>query len=363
MTLQPALGNGKFADTPWLMRLRTVVLFFGQAFIILFITFALAEVTLRIYNGIKPQPIFYSTSYNRFRGKPFSPDYDGFHLNSRGFKDVEYSTQKTAGTFRILGIGDSFAFGSVPYVNNYLTLVKDELNRDGKHVELLNMGIPGTGPADYLSLFLHEGLELNPDMMLLSFFIGNDFEEQTRSFLSYSYAASAIKFLIDFNTKLEGKVIHGDAKYDEKANTFTDAEYLGLERARSFIFVRNNKRFERGFDEAWSQVREMYQICQRLGIRFLVLLIPDELQVNDQLQQRVINASRFRPESFDFSLPNQMLIGKFRESSIDFIDLRDDFASISKSMRLYKPNDSHWNIAGNRTASEIIAKHMAATWQ
>src|SRR5262249_39041583 len=136
-----------------------------------------------------------------------------------------------------------------------------------------------------------------------------------------------------------------------------------MEHAKSFIFLRNNKRFEKAFNDTWSPVREMYQICQLLGIRFLVLLIPDELQVNDQLQQRVINASRLPPESFDFGLPNERLIAKFRESHIDYIDLREDFASISKSMRLYKPNDTHWNMAGNRTASELIAKHMAATWQ
>ena len=164
---QRALGNGKSVDTPRIMRLRKLVLFSGQAFIILCITFALAEVALRIYNSIKPLPIFYSTSYNRFRGKPFSSDYDSFHLNSRGFKDVEHNAQKAAGTFRILGIGDSFAFGVVPYTNNWLTLLKDKLNCNGKHVELINMGIPGTDPADYLSLFIHEGLELKPDMVLL----------------------------------------------------------------------------------------------------------------------------------------------------------------------------------------------------
>ncbi|MFZ2079690.1 MAG: SGNH/GDSL hydrolase family protein [Xanthobacteraceae bacterium] len=360
---QRALGNGKSVDTPRIMRLRKLVLFSGQAFIILCITFALAEVALRIYNSIKPLPIFYSTSYNRFRGKPFSSDYDSFHLNSRGFKDVEHNAQKAAGTFRILGIGDSFAFGVVPYTNNWLTLLKDKLNRNGKHVELINMGIPGTDPADYLSLFIHEGLELKPDMVLLSFFMGNDFDERSRSLLSYSYAATAIKFVIDVNTKFEGRIWHGNAKYDDNANSVTDAQYLKLESAVSSIFLKNNKRFERDFTDAWSHVREINQICARLGIRFLVVVIPDELQVNDQLQQRVIDARRLPPESFDFGLPNNMLIAKFRESNIDYIDLRDDFASISKSMRLYKPNDTHWNISGNRTASEIIAKHMMATWE
>ena len=276
---------------------------------------------------------------------------------------MEHSTQKAAGTFRILGIGDSFAFGVVPYTNNWLTLLKDELNRNGKHVELINMGIPGTAPADYLSLFIHEGLELKPDMVLLSFFMGNDFDERSRSFLSYSYAATAIKFVIDFNTKFEGRIWHGNGKYHDNANSVTDAEYLKLESAVSRIFLKSNKRFERDFIATWSHVLEINQICARLGIRFLVVVIPDELQVNKQLQQSVIDASRLPPESFDFGLPNEMLIAKFRESGIDFIDFRDDLASISRSMRLYKPNDTHWNIAGNRTASEIIAKHMAATWQ
>jgi len=41
--------------------------------------------------------------------------------------------------------------------------------------ELINMGIPGTNPDHYLALMVHEGLDLRPDLVLVSFFIGNDF--------------------------------------------------------------------------------------------------------------------------------------------------------------------------------------------
>ena len=100
-------------------------------------------------------------SYNRFRGKPFAPDWN-FHLNSRGFNDVEFSTHKAPGTIRILGIGDSFAFGVVPYEYNYLTLVEQYLKQSGHNIELINMGIPSTGPREYLSLLVNEGLYSNP---------------------------------------------------------------------------------------------------------------------------------------------------------------------------------------------------------
>ena len=120
-------------------RAQTALLVLRQAAIIAAIIFILTELALRAYNAIDPLPVFYDSSYNRFRGKPFSPDYD-FHLNSHGFKDVEFSTQKAEGTFRILGIGNSFAFGVVPYNYNYLTLLKKSLNQDGKKIEVINMG-------------------------------------------------------------------------------------------------------------------------------------------------------------------------------------------------------------------------------
>ena len=40
--------------------------------LIVLITVALGEVSLRIYNSVDPLPIFYDKSYNQFRGKPFA---------------------------------------------------------------------------------------------------------------------------------------------------------------------------------------------------------------------------------------------------------------------------------------------------
>jgi len=112
------------------------------------------ELALRIYHHYEPQYIFVDDSYNRFRGKPFADDWN-FRLNSFGFKDVEFSRSSDR-HYRILGIGDSFAFGVVPYEINYLTLLEGRLQRESGQVEVLNMGIPATGPDDYHSLLLRE---------------------------------------------------------------------------------------------------------------------------------------------------------------------------------------------------------------
>jgi hypothetical protein len=40
------------------------------------------------------------------------------------------------------------------------------------------------------------------------------------------------------------------------------------------------------------------------------------------------------------------------------LDLLDGFASASTRVSLYKPNDTHWNIAGNKLAAEIIENSL-----
>ena len=341
--------------------------------IIVLITVALGEVGLRIYNFIDPLPIFYSGNPDRFRGKAFAPFWN-FHLNSRGFNDVEFSTHKTPGTIRILGIGDSFAFGVVPYEYNYLTLVEQYLKERGHNVELINMGIPSIGPKEYLSLLVNEGFALEPDRVLLSFSIGAAFSEsRRRKLLDYSYVASLITYVLERRTKFEGP-ISAVGTYDDNAPTFTDDAYLALELKKSIIFVRNQvtrsqmlatgfRSFEERFAEVLSYISEIKRLCDSRNISLTIVLIPDEMQVSKPLQARVVVASGLAPASFDFTLPNKLLHASFEGLKIDYIDLTTEFSNHSINDRLYRPNDSHWNIAGNALAAGLILQYVSAQLQ
>jgi hypothetical protein len=177
--------------------LRRVPQSFGRVALqlgaIVVVSYALSEVVLRVYDYFNPLFIFYDQSYDRFRPRPFST-YWGFKLNSGGFNDLEFH-EKPPGAYRILGLGDSFAFGAVPYRYNYLTLLGQELKQQNPAMEVVNLGIPGIGPREYLALLVREGLALKPDAVLLSFFVGNDFEESTREkrpLYAYSHVASLI---------------------------------------------------------------------------------------------------------------------------------------------------------------------------
>ena len=269
-----------------------------QTVIISLITFGFTEVVFRIYHKINPSFMFYDpSSYNRWRGKPLSTDYD-FQLNSRGFKDVEFTKEKAESTYRIIGIGDSFAYGGIPYKHNFLTLLESKLNQDSQQsIELINMGIIAIGPKDYLSLFVNEGLELNPDMLLLSFYIGNDFSDnykskQDRKLLTVqsSYVLSFFDFMIKVNSKFEGNLYHHGIEYREDLPTVPDDFHLQEAKNRSYIFIKNLEKtdFLEHFNDAFSDLLKIKEICDRQNINLVVVLMPDEVQVIKPLREKVI---------------------------------------------------------------------------
>lgn len=356
---------------PFKVPLKTIVnhpvcKFFTQTIIIAGITFLLTEATFRIYNKINPTFVFPDRSYNRWRGKPHAQDF-GFKLNSHGFKDVEFTQEKPQGVYRILGIGDSFAFGIVPYQYNYLTLIEDKLNTQGKNVEVINMGIPGLGPAAYLALLINEGLILNPDQVLLSFYIGNDFIDNYLTSLDRNeetfYTVAFFKSLIALYSKFEGTVYNPhNLEYQDDQPTLTDESYIDhvTNASRMFDIRTKDGVFLGLFEDAMADIRRIKEICDYRNIDLKIVIIPTEVQVNQQLQSQVVEI--FKPEDpagLDFDYPNRLLGDRLSEYNIDYIDLLDNFREVSQTTRLYRPNDTHWNIAGNALAAELIKQHLS----
>lgn len=339
-----------------------------QTLIISLITLVLSEITLRIYHKINPSFIFVDKTYNRWRGKPNAPDYNNFHLNSQGFKDTEFDVKKDKNTFRIVAVGDSFSFGVVPYEYNYLTLLEEQLKVfNSPHIQVYNMGITGMAPIDYYSMVVNEVLKYQPDLILLSFFIGNDFLENKQVYQKFgkkwytsSYVASFLNFIINLGSKYDGKV-HNPAQmqYQDHIPPFSDQVYLDIEKERSYIFeTPPSKTFKKDFEDAFSYLIKIKQICQSRNIRFVVVLIPDEMQVNPSLQAKLLPYIQKGPQQMDFNLPNQLLSENFRKHRINYIDLSPYFAAGFQQQILYRPNDSHWNIAGNQLAANVLRERL-----
>jgi hypothetical protein len=238
----------------------------------------LGEISLRVYDHFQPSYFFYKESYNkRFRGKPFA-SHGKFKLNSLGFRGKEF-TPKPVNGYRIVALGDSFAFGVVPYDANYLTLIETSLQKNHPNVDLLNMAIVGTGPVDYWELLRDEGLSYEPNLVLLSFFVGNDFVgPRRRRLYEFSYVTTLI-----YRTWTVGRSYRGPLRAASKFNycddcaTMTEEQYLKVEGGRSKKYIKGYKRFSRSVDAAMMYLEKIQALCKERGAQLVVVLIPDAL--------------------------------------------------------------------------------------
>jgi hypothetical protein len=83
--------------------------------------------------------------------------------NRFGFRDVEHALIKPAGTFRILGLGDSFTYGAgAEFTKTYLYRLEEMLNsRKGGHpkIEIIKAGIYRFFPEAERRLLQHYGVK------------------------------------------------------------------------------------------------------------------------------------------------------------------------------------------------------------
>jgi len=94
-----------------------------------------------------------------------------YHHNSLGFRDDEHAFAKPAGTLRVVGLGDSFTYGTgAPMEASYLEQLERRLNRrPAPHppVEAINLGLPRYFPSAEALLLQHYGLRFDPDVVIV----------------------------------------------------------------------------------------------------------------------------------------------------------------------------------------------------
>lgn len=344
----------KLAGFPNNFIVKCVKGFMVYVVIIPAITFVLLEITLRVYASMSPSFVFPDNRENRWRGKPRSYHYD-FQINSQGFNDVEYDKNKPAGMYRIIALGDSFLYGVVPYENNFLTLLESYLSGYTQNAQVINMGIPDTGPRQYHALLVNEGLAYDPNLIVVHIFVGNDFQIAERN---KSYARYALKFLLRLIPEYSGVVVNKEKSYNDKSATLSEGRYLEVQRERIRIFDTTNSEFHERIVKGIGYIKKIARIARNRNIELLVVLIPDEMQVHDDVLQRIVALIPNKDlADFDIRHPNQLITEYLSRSGINVLDLLQPIRAVNDE-RVYKLQDTHWNIKGNEVAAQSIADEI-----
>lgn len=96
--------------------------------------------------------------------------------NALGFREPRLPGPKPAATVRIVALGDSFTQGyGVEEDESFPSRLEEilQVHDPSHHYEVINLGVPGTCPLDYLRHLVDVGLAYDPDVVLVGL-MGND---------------------------------------------------------------------------------------------------------------------------------------------------------------------------------------------
>lgn len=365
------------------------------------LSLGLGEVVVRVVLAVVPPPptAYWQADpdcgYRMHAGSPptTDPASDEF-INSLGFRDREREVAKPSDTYRVLGIGDSFVYGAVPPRQNFLQVAENALNAaalpDAHRIDIPLLGCPGWSVENELGLLRTLGLQMEPDLVLINFFVGNDvtgipvrgtviggdlyFKGSSRWWLnllrrSRLFMLTEKSVFVALRKKWVTRRFDADAGsgagsvadggQDPNAVTISP-EYLLIQQRNLPVYTpATDGRMAQLWREAEQQLLAVEATCHQAGVPWLLVLIPTEIQVAPEVRQQVLQRLAVDPERFDIDLPQRRLREFAARHDLALIDLLPSLrAAHDPAAPLYMPNNTHWNERGNALAGRLLGDRI-----
>lgn len=333
--------------SPWLGSLELVACNLA-------IFLALGEGSLRLLSAHSSNALLVPNALDSFRLEPGRDYGAGLRGNRFGYPGPDHDLHRPSGSFRIAALGDSFAIGpAVAFEDNYLT----RLERIIPGAEVLNFGVAGTGPREYLEILHAHALAFDPDLVLVSFFVGNDVTES----LAVPRGLDPHQFSLYLALHRGLRILHRSSQQhgitDRLAGAqFSEDQFLEIE-ARRLEVCRTPVReaLEKKWDRALNRLKAITQTCAAARARCAVILIPDEFQVNKQVLEAARTRAGMAEQDLNLELPQTRVRELLTGNETPCLDLLPVFR---KNPDTYAPRDTHWNASGNHLAAQEIARWL-----
>lgn len=243
--------------------------------------------------------------------------------NSFGFRDRECGMCKPLGKRRIVCLGDSFTLGwGVQLEQTFSKCLERMLNETDSGFEIINMGIGNYNTTMEVELFKSKGLRLQPDMVILAYFI-NDTEPIPEQKSATAYWAIRHSYFFAF---LFGRFVRLRSRFLKAFEWST--YYRGLySSANSANLAMNTASF-----------RELARLCDDNDIRLLVVNIPELHDVS----------------AYPFSYATDYIRDLAAESSVPFMDLLPALSGYEPESLWVSLEDPHANARANAVIAEQI---------
>jgi lysophospholipase L1-like esterase len=291
------------------------------------------------YLPFRPKP---ST---RTVGRTHEFTYDYRH-NTYGFRDVEHAIEKAKGTFRILGLGDSFTYGvGVAEDETYLAQLEAMLNaREGTHprVEIIKAGIPRFFPEPERILLEKYGLAFRPDLVIVGV-LPNDVIDTYFGLAAVTVSPSG--YLMTREAGELGTLAMLVYRHSH-AGRLLLKWYVDWQVARKYR-PRHDEAFQRGgfHEEDWQTMEREYArmaaASASVGARLLLCHIPQK-----------------GPWTPRHAYPGERLGAWARGQDVHFVDVLPAMQESVPRGPLYYEDDGHCTRAGHAVIAQELYAYL-----
>ncbi len=321
---------------------------------------------------------------------PTGPQW--IEVNSRGFRDVEWSSSRHPGKRRIAVLGDSFTEAMQVSASAVFSRRMESLLLErcpgGQEYEVLNFGVSGFGTGQELETLRQVALELQPDLVLFYFYPSNDLYDNSRELdvepNRLHFELSDEGELVRLPFTINDNVVKRWLRHHSRTYLFLRERLLQVAAARSALdvlgavqpqalpedkearravrAVQNNRYrvplsapLERSWELTKALLAEARASSQARGAQFGVVVIPNIEEITDRstelvqlgpgqdLQQSLEKAGELCAE---LGLHCLRLVEVFRDAGLPI-------------ERFYFLDDGHWTATGHEVVAEATTDWLA----
>lgn len=326
-----------------------------------------------------------------------------FRVNPQGTRGPAFSVRKPPGTYRILVLGDSFAINAaVPEESLFTILLESMLDHSEAvrcSVEIINAGwANGYSPDAYVAYMLNKGFDLGADLVIMQYFVLNDFKDLLETEVLESY---------------DGKPVRVRSRYryiDElgrlRRSTAWQYEVPVLRDSHLFIHLWNLLRLNRlnrelvpilipnfggdnflpnsygvgpedvyadarerppvlqeAFERSLEYIRQLHEEAQERGVEFLLFVVPDGAQTSREIWQKSFAFPP--PANWDDPNPQVQIRAALASDGITVLDPLASYRERVKQEVLFLGPDQngHWNAAGNAHTARILFDYLTQRFE
>ena len=298
-------------------------------------------------------------------------------FNREGFRGADVAYDREPDVRRIAVLGDSFVAAVACDEENTavhrLQAVLEE-SHPSRRWEVLNFGVSGSSTGQELVLYREVVARYRPDLVLLAYYVGNDFSDNSNRMSSNP----RIYFEIDSRGDLVQVPFSATRRTVSAWLNRHSRFYVWQKQANDVLRARTDDGYwifctrpGQALEAVWELnerlILTLFEEVESRGGRFVLVLFPSGTQVYDDMWQTVLEQAGRPPGDFDATYPEQRLTAFGRQHGIPVVTMRAEFEEAAggrsagdtpAAEQLFFGGRGHFTERGNDLAARIVHRFL-----